>query len=316
VSANVVRAPWATTQIAPRRRRFERAEVSFTKRDVWRCARDDGKEFSNMEAVIEIPSPTPRDSETVVTALETAAVFRAKGDGAEALRWLQRAAESAGDDGDDERTLTLALTAADLSRALRQPVLSAPAHLSSDQHTPTHSRRLPKPPLRAGSGPLAAEGVEPHNPLSQRPPLPPSSRPAPPSASRAYNTSAASSRAPSSPSRAAPPQSRLPTPPSLGSTPTRIEMRVSDAPALPDADADADADARLTQPVIAPSVAHSGNASGGVRLRKAARVSVVASPVEPGLFLVRLLEDGSAPPANATEALMVLVDPSSTVFSD
>jgi hypothetical protein len=33
------------------------------------------------------------------------------------------------------------------------------------------------------------------------------------------------------------------------------------------------------------------------------------------LFLVRLLDDGSAPPAGAAEALMVLVDPSSTVFS-
>jgi hypothetical protein len=93
-------------------------------------------------------------------------------------------------------------------------------------------------------------------------------------------------------------------------------MRASDAPVLPDLDADADADARLTQPILTPSAARIGDVSGGTRLRQAARVSVVASPVERGLFLVRVLEDGSAPPTDATEALMVLVDPSSTLFSD
>jgi hypothetical protein len=95
-------------------------------------------------------------------------------------------------------------------------------------------------------------------------------------------------------------------------------MRASDAAALahPPVDVEeADADTRLTQPVPAPSPAHFGDASGGARLRQAARVSVRASPDEPGLFLVRLLDDGSAPAPDAAEALMVLVDPSSTLFS-
>jgi hypothetical protein len=283
----------------------------------------------SMQAVVEIPSPTPRDSETVVTALETAAVFRAKGDAAEALRWLQRAAESAGDDGDDERTLALARTAADLSRALQQPGFSAIAHDASDQHTPTHSRRLPKPPLRSSARPDGDEADPPqsltrpshtpspptHGPLNHRPP-PPSSRPAPPSVSRAYDTTSASSAPastrplPSFSSRPAPAQARAASSPIAAQT--RIEMRASDAAALTDTDADLDGQ-RLTQPIPVPS--HFAEASGGARLRQAARVSVVASADEPGLFLVRLLDDGSAPPAGAAEALMVLVDPSSTVFS-
>jgi hypothetical protein len=97
---------------------------------------------------------------------------------------------------------------------------------------------------------------------------------------------------------------------------TRVELRASELPAFPNVDADAEADAdaqRLTQPVPAP--AHFADASAP-RLRQAARVSVAASPNEPGLFLVRLLEDGAAPPGDSAEALMVLIDPSSTLFSD
>ncbi|HEY3496168.1 MAG TPA: hypothetical protein VGK73_15825, partial [Polyangiaceae bacterium] len=49
-------------------------------------------------------------------------------------------------------------------------------------------------------------------------------------------------------------------------------------------------------------------------LRQAARVSVEKSATEPGLFLVRVLDDGSAPPSGRVEALLVAVDPSSGLF--
>lgn len=280
-----------------------------------------------MEAVVEIPVPTARDSETVVTALETAAVFRAKGDAAEALRWLQRAAESAGDDGDDERTLALARTAADLSHALSS---APPPYVSSDQHTPTHSRRLPKPPARSGAAraPEAHDDGEPTQPQTQSSPTPsPPSvgslhhRPPPPSSrSVAYSTPSSSRPLPPPPSRSSPPASaRAWSPPPLSAVPTRIEMRAADLPAVSDTEAaevESDAEAqRLTQPVPVPSPAHVADAPAAPRLRQAARVSVVPSPDEAGLFLVRLLDDGSTPPANAAEALMVLTDPNSTVFS-
>jgi hypothetical protein len=95
-------------------------------------------------------------------------------------------------------------------------------------------------------------------------------------------------------------------------------MRASEAPALLDTETEAESDSeaqRLTQPVPVPSPTHSADAPAAQRLRQAARVSVVPSADEAGLFLVRLLDDGSAPPADAAEALMVLTDPNSTVFS-
>jgi len=49
-------------------------------------------------------------------------------------------------------------------------------------------------------------------------------------------------------------------------------------------------------------------------LRQAARVSVEKSASEPGLFLVRLLEDGSAPNAGCTEALLVTIDSNARPF--
>jgi hypothetical protein len=72
-----------------------------------------------MEASVQIPVPAASDVESVVTALEMAALFGAKGEGNEAVRWLKRAAESAGAEGHDERALALARTAADLDDQLR-----------------------------------------------------------------------------------------------------------------------------------------------------------------------------------------------------
>jgi hypothetical protein len=51
------------------------------------------------------------------------------------------------------------------------------------------------------------------------------------------------------------------------------------------------------------------------RLRAAARVSVVPSSTEPGLYFVRVLDDGQSAPSSSTEALMVLLDPNSPLFS-
>ena len=82
---------------------------------------------------METPAPNPSDSEDVATALETAAIFAAKGDGSEAAHWLRRAAECASQNGDDSR-------ASELARALSE--LAEP------------ERRLPTPPpLRASVRP-------------------------------------------------------------------------------------------------------------------------------------------------------------------
>lgn len=289
-----------------------------------------------MEAVIEIPSPTPRDSETVVTALETAAIFRAKGDAAEALRWLQRAAESASADGDDERTLVIARTASELSHALHRPA-RAELPVNAEASLAPPSRRLPKPPPRTGATRPSEDDAEPpasvarvSPPSSQAaaagPPPAPSSRPLPlsPNGRPAYSHTPGSTRAPSAPSAnrsASPPKnyqqrySNPALPASAGSVPTpapRAHLQAHELPAFSSEDADAQ---RLTQPALAAGV-RDRELHRAAGLRHAARVSVIHSPDEPGLFLVRLLDDGARPPVEASEALMVLVDPSSTLFSE
>lgn len=117
---------------------------------------------------IDIPSPSAADDETVVTALETAAIFGAKGDAQEAMRWLRRAAESAGAAGDDERALSLSRVAAELHDELSgtRPVAS-PRPVPSSPPRPVPSsppRPVPSPPP----------------PASVSYPPPPSSRTAPP----------------------------------------------------------------------------------------------------------------------------------------
>jgi hypothetical protein len=67
------------------------------------------------------PTPGPEDSDDVELALETAAALWGKGDRPEALRWLRRGAEAAGQAGNDQRALDLARRAAELD-SLPSPV--------------------------------------------------------------------------------------------------------------------------------------------------------------------------------------------------
>ena len=327
-----------------------------------------------MQAAIEIPAPTESDSETVATALETAAVFNAKGDTAEALRWLQRAAESAGDAGDDVRTLTLARTAADLNRSLREatkPSESPAAALESA--TP---RRLPKPPQRQASSAPAPDEPEAPFSLSQRPepvrvaaptlaqpsstrPPPPSTRSITPAPSRpssvvsgvagtasvaprqgSFGTKSSLPSERRRPSSAAPgPVSQRPEPrPSwrmgphvngeVGAIeavePTSVRPRPSERGAQRAAVSLAQPSEPAQQPAAEESprneVEHISlrppeQKNIKQRLRAAARVSVVPSSTEPGLYFVRVLDDGQSAPSSSTEALMVLLDPYSPLFS-
>ncbi len=66
-----------------------------------------------MSAELPFPAPEPSDPEDVAWTLQTAGTMWARGDAHEAVRWLRRAAEAAGDAGNDERALGLARAAAD-----------------------------------------------------------------------------------------------------------------------------------------------------------------------------------------------------------
>jgi len=49
-------------------------------------------------------------------------------------------------------------------------------------------------------------------------------------------------------------------------------------------------------------------------LRQAARVSVIQSATQRGLYLLRVLQDGEPPSEGSAEAYVVFVDPSTTVL--
>lgn len=95
--------------------------------------------------MLSVPEPLANDPEDVVSALEAAEIFGKQGDVKEAVRWVRRAAEIAGDTGNDERALTLARAVADLNISASQP----PAPPAQAQQ-PQAEQPLP-PPLPTSS---------------------------------------------------------------------------------------------------------------------------------------------------------------------
>lgn len=246
-----------------------------------------------MSQTIAIPSPSRADTETVITALETAAVFRSKGDGREAMRWLRRAAESAGEAGDDERALSLSRIVADLHEELEA--------LPRPEPTP-----YPPPPSTRSARPPSAR------PPSVRPPsvLPRPSQAPRPSARPSYLGAA---RAPSSvvPSglavaSALPPQPEAvsaPPAPSSGREPESASPASSPEPAsvsAPPLEL-----ARMSSPSSPPTTG----------ARHAARVQVAISTTKVGVLEVRLLAEGESARLGSSEAFLIMLDPASTLLS-
>jgi hypothetical protein len=106
-----------------------------------------------------LPSAAPTDSESVRTCLDTAQALWKKGELRDAVRSLQRGAAAAEEAGDDDRALSIARRAAELSTQVAPP--------SPEGSNPPSVRRP------AGSVPPAARRV------SSGPPPRPQSSPAP-----------------------------------------------------------------------------------------------------------------------------------------
>lgn len=224
-----------------------------------------------MQHAIDIPSPSGADNETVSTALETAALFRSKGDGQEAMRWLRRAAESAGEAGDDERALSLSRVVADLHDELEH----APE--------PTSAPYPPPPSSRSASSSLSSFRA---------------SHPPPPS-SRAPRPSLSSPRASQLPRPSARPVYSAST-----SRPASSVRPASEAVAAPVASSSSEP-ARAVAPPVSP-------AKGA---RHAARVAIEISTTKPGVLEVRLLAEGETPRIGSSEALLVMLDPTSQLLA-
>ncbi len=258
------------------------------------------------ELAIAIPEPIAEDPENVVTALETAALFGARGDASEALRWVRHAATSAGDSGNDSRALDLARAAADLT--------------PSPPEVAARPRSLPAPPSRPNSMPPPLPSMDDASATSARPPPPSASRPQqrashPPQPSSVPST--ARSESPRSAPSVAPRASQAPRPWPQASERASVapRERASVAPreraSVAPSERASVAPHAAELPTEQTSAAHSESSAGA---RNAARVSVTPGS-EPGLFVVRVLTDGAPLPHESLEAYLILADPKARLFS-
>lgn len=145
--------------------------------------------MANEPGVTGVPEARDDDPEEVADKLSIAAAMWARGDRADALNWLRRAAESASDAEQDMRALELAKAASQLSAAVESPsavmpaaVMPAatPAATAPSTSMPAARPATGTPPAKAsvsppGRAPAAASSL-PKKPSPSRPPggkLPP-----------------------------------------------------------------------------------------------------------------------------------------------
>jgi len=302
--------------------------------------------------MLTVPEPLPNDPEAVVTALETAEIFGKQGDLKEAVRWVRRAAEIAGDEGIDERALTLARAVADLNISASQapkppppPPLPAAGAASYDPDGDAETRvvdsarvladfeRQQLQPPTNGANREAAAPVAAAPELEPLPPPPP--EPTAADVAAATDVTAAATDVTKDAEESTPISKR-----GLGSMAellARKEAEVSSAIAAAEAAQPADtgwddppppppqpstppverrtarpAGERILTPVI-PSQPHTERPPVEAPIHQAVRASVVAT-AEPGVFVLRVLTEGQPPASIAHEVLVVAMNPNSSPF--
>jgi hypothetical protein len=240
------------------------------------------KETSNVIPLL--PAPDPSDSDDVVVALQTARALQRKGDLQESLRWLRRAADAAGNDGNDRRALALARAAADMTNLIgptEKSVVPPPLPPS-----PSPASSLPPPP------PSNAQRVARTSALPASSSLPPPlHKPSPPPLP-AQTKPAASSISPPPPKAAPPPSARMSGPPPLPASHTGRPAK------LPEAGANV--------PIDIAKLASTGSV---------VRVSIKTSARDPSLVVVRKAESGKTVPSGRMEAYLVFAEPGVDPFS-
>jgi hypothetical protein len=274
---------------------------------------------------LSVPEPQPTDPEDLSTALETAAIFSAQGDVREAMRWVRRAAELAGDAGDDLRALTLARAVADLGDSVAPsapppevaPSAPAPAAAPAAEAAPasdsTAAAELPPPP------PLPAREVMATGDRITNPGIaPPSTPPAAPAAQANGEAEVAPEQPVASrPASIPPPTTRedagwgepdtepeTPRPTNGAGDAHAVSAVVDPVPApaapLPAAPLQVSPDSPTPTPAVFPAPAPSQHQA--VRAR-------VEPTTETGVFRLTVLSAGETAGEDAHEALVVLLDP-------
>ncbi|MDI1478746.1 hypothetical protein QHF84_19185, partial [Polyangium sp. y55x31] len=110
-----------------------------------------------------IPPPKDDDDEDVHWALSTASALWGRGERAEALRWLKRAAEQASDADKDMRSLELFKAAADIAPLLAAAPAPAPQAAPAPPPAP-QAAPAPPPAPQAAPAPPPAPAVPPAPP--------------------------------------------------------------------------------------------------------------------------------------------------------
>jgi hypothetical protein len=251
----------------------------------------------------------PSDSEEVKWALSTAGALLGRGERAEAIKWVRRAAEQASDDGADDRSIELARVVGELATI----VASAPP-----------------PPRAASAAPPPEAPAPPPVPEAPAPPPPPAA-PAPPPPDRA----APSKPPPLAPADLAELQRKAPPlPGARASTPPPI-------PALPGAPAanvvaalaelsgfSPSSEVATQQPpevavdephVVAPQAQPAqpaqtvSTATGPHPVHVSQAVKVIVAPLSGPAARVTLAEPGARIPAGGFEALLVGLSPDADI---
>lgn len=138
--------------------------------------------------MVGIPPVEDSDIEDVAWALQTAASLWKRNERGDALVWLRRAAQAAGEASMDDRALALARCAAELTELLQDRGSAPPPAAPQPPPGPTSSvevlvdftdearERLPSFPLDGASEPPPAVVVPENTERRRKPPLPTSSR--------------------------------------------------------------------------------------------------------------------------------------------
>ncbi len=227
---------------------------------------------------VAFPEPRPDDGEDVGWALETASALWARGDAREAIRWIRRAAETAGDKGNDSRAVDLARAAADLATELKIPP------------------SMPPPPMESTSASVVATmpgGGEPSAPKKKGP------------RRRGSLTRTAVSHNPDFEGR-----DRRPAP--------EVGVEAQNPPPSFEAPSVTDPNPTIREDIDEPTVRTDfpealkarldPKSSTNVRTRQALRVSVIPSLEDRALLTVRVLGEDEVPPDGAHEAMLVAVE--------
>lgn len=280
--------------------------------------------------MLSVPEPQPNDPEDLSTALETAAIFSAQGDVREAVRWVRRAAELAGDSGDDMRALTLARAVADLGESMASQPPPPPAAAAPE---PARAEEAPPPPPLPGRA-EANSGDRITNPgpgpdLLSRPPPPPDEAVAavptgPRSTPPAHTADEGWSESDSEPETprptngaalgampealAAPAEPAVSAPVSPVALVAEPAVSAPAAPVAPAAPAVAETAAVVAAPAP-PAVAVAAPVPAAPTALSAVRARVEAT-TEAGVFRVTLLGAGESVGPYGHEAVVVLTDPS------